>query len=320
MRLAAVAVVLLPSGWVHAQESPSQDKPWRVRLSAGAGYNDNPAAIGDSITFGTPLSAVPFVTDRQSAAGRFTFDGSFDLLADDVQLVTVGYGLHADLYEHDVQEADFLKHNWWIGYSRKLAAQTSLSFQVADEYITIGGDGFTNALLLETTLYHRCTDWLAVEASYHVGFVEQLIPVIGAGFDRDGVFHDLGFTVHLAVPRTDLSLWLGYRRRWTFTEAGNGGRFDLNSDRVTLGAAHPLPLDCTLTVSWARQWDDYDGILVGPATVREDQVDFYSINLTHRLSTQVSLYFQFDYVEAESNGVLFDHRQRVYGAGVIFEF
>lgn len=320
LRVVGFVVVALVAAAGDVRAEPQQDKPWRISLSAGGGYNDNPAAIGHTITFGTPGSAVPFVTDKQSAFGRFTFDGSFDLLADDLQILTIGYGLHGDLYEGSAKDTNFQKHNWWIGYTRKVLESTSLTLQLADEYVNIGGDSFSNAILVETTLYHRFAEWVAVEAKHRAGFVDMMFPVVGAGFDRDGTFHDLSATVLVDVPNTQLKLRAGYRHRWYFTESGNGGRYDHESDVITLGASHPLPLDVTLDVSWSHQWDDYAGIVVGPGTIRSDTVDFFSVSLTRPLCPYSKLYFRFDYIDADSNGTLFDYRQRVYAAGVIFEF
>ena len=121
------------------------------------------------------------------------------LVAEDTQ-ARIGYGLHADLYEHDVQESDSVRQNAWIGYQREIVENLAVSFQFADEYIYIGGSDFSNALLLEPSVYWRFAEWGAIKVDHKIGFVEFESPVIAPAVDRDGTFHDLGVMAYFDVP------------------------------------------------------------------------------------------------------------------------
>lgn len=304
--------ILLLAGAAHADEA--SDKPWRATLSVGGGWSDNPGAIGNTITIG-PGGNVPFLRDKGSAFGRVAFDGSYDLVADNDQLLTVGYGMHSDTYEGDAQELNFLKNTVWIGYQRKLRDDLAVSVQLADEYLHISGNEFSNAVLIEPTVYHRFAPWGSVELKYTAGFAEFLTAVPGPGFDRDGVFHDLGFTLHLDIPDTDLSAFLTYMHRWNFTDGGNGGQYDYEADIITLGLAHPLPFDIDGSFTWTRRTDDYVGI-----GGRNDTVDQLSVNLTRPINANARIYVRFDYTDADSNQTLYQYRQRAVATGVIFQF
>jgi hypothetical protein len=80
--------LILCAADVGAQDR--SDKPWRGRISAGGGWNSNPAAIGTTVSFGTPTSGVPFVNNQDAAFSRITFDGSYDLIQTEKDLLTVG--------------------------------------------------------------------------------------------------------------------------------------------------------------------------------------------------------------------------------------
>ncbi|MAE60918.1 MAG: hypothetical protein CMJ49_06115 [Planctomycetaceae bacterium] len=232
-----------------------------------------------------------------------------------------GYGIHTDLYEQDVEEVDSIRQNAWIGYQRKIVDDLAVSLQFADEYIHVDGKGFSNALLLEPSAYWRFAEWGSIQVKHQIGFINYLLPLLpGPMIDRDGTFHDLGVTVFLDVPKTDLRIRAGYRHRWTFTEGGNGGFFDKDSDTFVIGATHPLPFDITADFSFTRQWDDYNGIGPAAGVGREDRVDFFSILLTRPVIPNVQIYVRYDAVNDESNAGLFDYRQDSIAAGIIWDF
>jgi hypothetical protein len=320
MRLFALMCVLMSALPQRVDAQAASAKPWRMSTSIGTGWNDNPAAIGNTITFGGPTTAVPFISDKGSAFGRFTLDTSYDLVANDDRLLTLGYGLHADVYENDAEEVNFQMHQAWLGYQRRVSENTSVSLQIANEYINIGANGFSNAILLEPSLYHRFTERVAIELNYRAGFVDMMFPVVGAGFDRDGVNHDLGAMLDMDIHETLLQGRLGYRHRWSFTEEGNGGLYDYDSDVLILGLSHPLPCHIQADFTFTYQWDDYAGIGVGGGAIRSDEVSSFSALLTRPINDTVRAYVRYDDIDAESNGTLFDYRQRVVATGAICEF
>jgi len=73
-------------------------------------------SLDESLTIGTPGSTAPFLSSRSAGFGRFTFDFSFDLLADSEQILTVGYRMQSDQYESDADEFSEHHHFFWGGY------------------------------------------------------------------------------------------------------------------------------------------------------------------------------------------------------------
>jgi hypothetical protein len=312
-----VLVATLTCSHVHAQ-GPDPDKPWHIRFSLGGGYNSNAGARGDTIT--TAVFANPAgISGKESALGRFTFDASYDLLATDTDLITVGYGIHGDVYEGNLRETNLLAQNWWVGYQRLLREDLSFSLQLADELIHIGGSKFTNSVLLEPSIYYRANEWLAIQAGYTAQFIDLLAPIATPAVDRDGIMHKLGFTLFIDVPNTQLRLRLGYAHRWNRTDV-SGGLYDFDGDEVSVGASYPLPLDVELDVSWSRRWEEYAGLGPTPGTVRDDTTDMVSVLLTRPINEYLTVYARFDYIDADSNATLFDYKQEVFATGVIIEF
>lgn len=314
--IALMCAVLLATWTPVATAQTDTNKPWRVRITTGGGYNSNAAARGNAITQAT----VPGLKGRGSAFGRFTFDGSYDIYSTDMDLVTVGYGLHADIYEGGLEEANVLTHNGWVGYQRLITDDLSVSLQLANENTTIGGNEFLNSILIEPSVYYRFAEWGAIDIGYTARFMEYDFAVIAPGVDRDGVQHKLGFKLHLDVPDTQLDILLGYSRTWNFTEGGNGGQYDYDGNELTVGLSHPLPLDISADLTWTRRWDDYQAIGPAPGIGRADRTDFYSLVLTKPINDHLKFYTRYDHIEAQSNATLFDYRQRVIASGLIIEF
>jgi len=296
------------------------DKPWRISVSAGTGWNSNVAAIGHTIGNGTPASAVPFIRDKGSALGRLTFDGSYDLLADNDQILTIGYGLHTDIYEGDAEEISSHQHEFWVGYQRKLADNFSVSLQVADRYIFVGNNSFSNSILIEPSFYYKIIDGISLEGRYTAGYVDHFNPAIAPGFNRDGDYHEISVMTYFDIPKTPARVRLGYARRWTFTEANNGGQYEYTSDRLTVGLNTPLIFEITLDISFTRSWDNYNGIAVGGPNFRDDVVNYYSLGLMRPIAQNARIYVRYDHIDAESNGTLFEYRQNVVAVGVIWDF
>lgn len=314
-----IAVLLAMPMWSYAQSEP--DRPWRLSVSAGTGWTDNAAAVGSTVTTegDVPIPGVPFIRDLGSAFGRFSLDFSYDMLANDDQLVTVGYNMQADVYEGQAQEINSHRHDFWASYTHRIDQMTSVSFQIADNYVNVDNRGFSNAIILEPSVYHRFADWGAVEVRYTTGFIEHDNTPIGPAFDRDGTYHTLGFMFYFDIPNSNIRIRTGFSHRWDLTEGQAGGNFDRSSKVVTVGVTHPLPFDITIDYSITRQWDDYNGIGVGTG-FRDDRIDYYTLLLTRPINRHAKVYLRLDRIEAESDGTLFDYDQNVIATGVIWDF
>ncbi len=317
MKIPWVIVVVLFCGTALAQ-GPDEDKPWHIRVSVGGGYNSNAGSRGDTIT--TAVFANPVgISGKDSALGRFTLDISYDLLNNGTDLVTVGYGVHSDIYEGNLRETNLAVQNWWIGYQRLVRDDLSFSLQVADELIHIGGGQFTNSVFVEPSVYYRVNEWLAVQAGYTAQFIDMLAPIAAPTVDRDGIMHKVGFKLFIDVPNTELRLRLAYAHRWNRTDV-TGGLYDFDGDEVSIGASHPLPLDIELDVSWSRRWEEYDGLGPSAGVGRDDTTDLFSVLLTRPINEYLTVYARFDHVDADSNATLFAFDQNVFATGVIIDF
>ncbi len=319
--IAAIFISMISfTGRAHGQakdppDDASLDKPWRLSISAGLGWTDNVVTLDDSLTLGTPGSTLPFASSRDAAFARFTLDFAYDVLADDEQILTLGYHLHADVYEGSASEFDEHDHFVWAGYQRKLADQFVGSIKLTGTTAIVDGDTVRNAMIIEPSLIFAASDWLTLELISGIELADFKTPLPfggAAAANRDGETYAIGGAAHIDVPDTSLRLYLAYLHRWTFT---TGGAFDFDEDRIIAGLAHPLPweIQADLRYTFARQ--RYDGL--GP---RRDEAHIFSLYFTKPINENVSVYLRYDHINNQSNGVLFEYRQNLIAAGVTIDF
>lgn len=324
MSASRITACLLCVQMLYTPGAAAQDglaeRPWRATISLGGGWNDNPALIGRTIAFGTPASAVPFISRKGAYFARYAFDGSYDLIRARDRLLTVGYSLHGDQYESDSKEADQQVHSLWAGYQYRLAPNLAVSIQAAREHVNIGGNTFSTANVIEPSAYWRFASWGALELDYQRGRFDMRIPALAPGTDRDGRFHDFGAGLFIDVPKTKLRLRARLRHRSHDTDPISGRLFDHHSDSTAFGITHPLPFDVLADLGFERRRYDYQGLGPRAGVGRSDRVDFITFQLTRPLSARMRLYLRYDHIDAASNATLFDFGQSVFGGGLVWTF
>ncbi len=295
---------------------PTADKPWRLSLSVGAGWNDNVVAVPD----GAALPAD--ITDRGSAFGAFGADFAYEVFRTEDDIVTLGYLFASTIYEDSLDEADLLDHYWYADYQRRLTEDWFASMRISNQYTNIGGNSFRNAVTLRPAVSHRFCDWFTAELAYAFSTNEYFFPTSAAA-DRDGETHAIAITGYFSIPETELTGRVGYSHGFYATD---GSDFDKDSDTVFIGLAHPLPWDFHLSVYYSHVFDDYDNpnSFSEAGVTRDDDIDAVSVELTRPVpffgDLNARAYFRYDYINDDSNIAEFDYEQNIYSFGMTVDF
>ena len=298
---------------------PASDKPWRVTVSSGAGYNSNVLAIADG--FALPAD----ISNQSSAFGRFTFSAAYDLLHIEHDRLTAGYSFGANVHEDALEESDLLDHHVYARYQRRLSEVSTMSLRVGDQFSMIGGNRFRNRVAVRPAVSRRLLSWLAGEAAYTFAVSEYFFDTAAVS-DRDGDAHRLSLTGYWRLPETELSGRLGYFYNVNNTD---GSDFDFESHGLTIAARHPLPWDTTLDVAYTHTFEDYDNrnsftVPTAFSKRRSDDRDALTVQLLHDFDLGVGrrarAYLRYDMTYNDSNVRFFNYDQHVTSAGIIIDF
>ena len=292
------------------------DRPWRLSISLGTGWNDNVTALPENVSLPADIS------DRSSAFGSFGLSSSYDLLRRSDDTVTAGYVFRGDLYEQSNDQSNLDDHYFYLDWSHRFNDKHSGTLRMSDQYSFVGGNDFRNRIGIRPALLTRHFDWLVSEVSYQYTTSEYFFPNgLGPATDRDGDAHTIGITARFRVPDTNLSGLLGYSHTWN---EASGDDFDYDSDTLSVGFDHPLPWDMTLGVRYSHTWGDYDNINSLAGVVRDDDIDAVSVQLVKPIQLPVGyssrIYFRYGYTSDDSNITSFDYDQHVYSVGLVVDF
>ncbi len=106
----------------------------------------------------------------------------------------------------------------------------------------------------------------------------------------------------------------------------DGTDFDYDSHGLFLGLSHPLPFDITGEATYTRLFDRYRNR--NTFTIlrkrRDDDIDRVSVRLTRPIDIprvhKARVYVGYEFVNNDSNVVVYDYDQHTYTAGLILEF
>ena len=291
------------------------EKPWRVVVSVGGGYNSNVIGLGD----GLPLPVD--ISDQEAAFGRALLDATYAWRLTESDVVTVGYNFQADVYERSLSSFDLIDQNIFAELRHQIRRDFSLGLRVSDEFTLLGGDSFRNQVVIRPSLAYRVTDWAVAELAYGFGVGDYFFTT-PAVQDRDNTSHTLTLTGYFTVPDTELQARLGY---YLSKNSAEGADFDFSSHGVTLGLSHPLPKDAVIEAYYSHSFNDYDNpnSLAGPAGfafARDDDVDRLTAKILIPITDPVHLHLRLDFIDNDSNIKFFKYDQHVLSAGLVVQF
>ena len=295
---------------------PGSEKPWRLSISAGGGYNSNVIGIGDGIALPADIS------NEGGFFGRFTVDAAYDVFQDADQTVTLGYVNVIDIYESDHRESDTVDQYFYGRYSRRLTDRLSGSLRIADQWTRIGGNNFRNTISVRPALAYKLSDWVVGEVAYSFAHSSYEFPTT-AILDRDSNTHGVSAAAHFRFPRTEWTGSFGYAFGHNNAD---GADYDYQSHTLYVNLSHPLPWDMAVDVYYAHIVADYENLnsLSGFTTPRDDAIDVVTLQLTKQIDIpqiqRARVYVRYDLTRNDSDIAVFDYTQHVISAGLIVDF
>lgn len=310
--------LILSTATISLAEQPT-DKPWKITISAGFGFNDNVPRLDSGLTL---ASTVVGITKRESALARFSFDGQYDLVNSNQHILTAGYNVIADFFLNSggLDNFNFVEHAFWGGYQKKLGTDTVGSFKLSDRYTTYGGDGIRNSIILEPALVHRVNNHITVELNGLWAFNDYKVPLLFGGApaaNQDGEIMELSPVVFFSVPNYSVQGHLRYRYGLSQTQ---GGAFNYNENAISPGVSAPLFWKIEAELIYWRIWREYDGL--GPTlnSKRQDDIDLFLVRATRPISNSAQWYFDYEHTNAKSNANGFEYNQNVFTSGILMTF
>ncbi len=289
------------------------DKPWRLSLSMGGGYNSNVIALGEGLSLPSDISG------KSAGFGEFIFSASRIWSFTPEDSVTTGYSFQSNVY-NAISSSDLLDHYWYADYRHSFTSDLAASFRLSDEFTQVGGDDYRNQPAMRTSATYRWVDSAVVELAHSFALSDHYFPTIKAQ-DRDGESHTISLTNYFTVPNTQLQARLGY---FSVLNDSDGGDFDYSTYGFIVGATYPLLWEVTGSLSYVHTYDQYDNSnsLAGSgfSFPRDDQVDTVNINLSRPIFDWMRAYTRFTYTDADSNIRFFNYSQQIWSAGVVMQF
>ena len=291
------------------------EKPWSVVVSAGGGYNSNVIALGDGIALPVDISS------KDAGFGRATLDATYAWRLTEADVVTVGYGLQADIYQRSLSGFDLIDQNVFADLRHLMRRNLSLGLRLSDQFTLLGGDKIRNQVAIRPSLAYRVTDRAVAELAYGFGVGDYFFTT-PAVQDRDNNSHALSLTGYFAVPGTELRARLGF---FFVRNEADGADFDLDTHGLTAALSGPVVRQITGEVLYTRTFDRYDNpnSLAGPlgfAFTRKDEVDRVTVRLFHPFRERSHLFVRYDFTNDDSNIAFFNFDQHVVSGGLVLRF
>jgi tetratricopeptide (TPR) repeat protein len=295
--------------------APAAAKPWQVVVSLSGGYNSNVIALGDTIPLPSDIS------QKHAYFARGTLGASYDWRLGARDSLTAGYNAQIDLYA-DLSEANFLDQVWYLDYRHAFTSDLAAALRVSDNFSLLDGDAFRNQVGIRPAVGYRISSWSLLELHYALGINDYYVDDVPPVQDRDGLGHQVGLTWFAAIPGTQLLLRAGaFYGRYE----ADGADFDFDSIGLFVGLNVPLFWQIVADVSYIHLFDRYDNpnSLAGPTGFgfkRDDDGDFFSVQLTRPILDWLSVYVRYDYSRNDSNVPFYEYDQHVVSSGVVARF
>jgi len=287
------------------------DKPWRVALTMGLGYNDNVIALPDDFALPTDISS------KDSVYKRLGFSGAYDIKRDENQILSVGYNLDT-YFINQVEGFDSLDQFVYLNYTKRLHPDITGSVLVSDQYTIVDDDGFRNEIAIRPTLTYQLQENVFLEGSYRFATSNYLLKTTPEN-DRDSNNHTIGATGYLLLLDRNIRLTATYAHSWFNADGAN---FEAESDSLWFGIRASLPWQVTGEANVSRTWDDFDNpntlSLTGQA--RDDITNRFAARLTRPVYKAASAYLTYTRIDKDSNIQFFEFDQNRWEAGLTMSF
>jgi len=300
------------------------EKPWRLAVSAGGGFNSNVLALGDGIPLPSDISS------KGSGFGSFTADGSYTWEFNPTT-VTAGYGFLANVYG-GVSTADLMDHLFSINIRHLFTPQFQGAFLVTDNFTQIGGTNFRNQVAIRPSVAYRLAEWAMVDLAYAFSSSDYLFPTffpVTGIRERDSHTHTVTPSLWIRIPFLELLVRLGY---FHIENQADGSDFDYDADGMVITLQRTLFWNIMGNVQYTLSYADYHNLnsfagTFGFAFAREDETEFFSMSIRRPLNDLIPFaprglqgYVRFEYTNNDSNVSFFNYDQLAGLSGVLIEF
>lgn len=287
------------------------EKPWRVALTLGLGYNDNVIALPDDFALPDDISST------ESVFKRLGFSGAYDISRTEDQVFSVGYSVDTN-FINQVEGFDVVDQFAYLNYTKRLRPDLTGSVLLSDQYTIVDDDRFRNEIAIRPTLAYRLRENIVVEGAYRFATNNYFRDTTAVN-DRDANTHTVAATGSFLIPDYDILFTAGYVHSWINADGAN---FEAQSDSIRLVVRASLPWQVTAEASVSRTWDDYDNpnTLSLTGEVRDDITNRFTARLTRPVFQNVSAYLNFARTDKDSNISFFEYDQDRWEVGLTVSF
>lgn len=296
-------------------------RPWDLTLQIGYDYDTNVSLRGEGISRNG-------LDERDS---RFGVASAFTYRVVDSEEWLVGVGAetfnswHFDRSDFNVQT---YSGNVYAAWSPRDARWLTLGGRYDYDVSLVGNDPFLQRHRLTPQIDLAPLDWTRTTIYYQFERNFYEYPINDRRLDRDGDTHALGI-----IQGYDLFQLFERQVRGTLryrfeNVSTDGGEFSSENNIFGVGLEVPLPEDFTFEFASDWEWDSFKNASLFDVDRRKRQDDLNTLvfALTKRFNEQLSLRFQVDWIQVDSNvrafggGEPFSYDRIIYGATLQYRF
>ena len=296
-------------------------KPWSLYAGFSVGTNNNAIGIGNGIVLPSDI------TSRRSNYAVYDIGGRYQWEFSERRARVVGYGASHQRYSN-LDGINSLAHNVFARYSHPLTETITARIDATGAIIGVNGETSLRSGGLQPAISVKVFDNVFAEAFIGNTNLNYRSPSTNpAVLDRDSVVRTYGGKVTFVLPSVRTSIDVGYVR--TVNDA-DGGDFDYDGHRYSLGATSRLPLQITASVNYAFTNNNYRNLnSLAPTSppgatafgfARRDRVKTFGIRLSRPFMGPTTVFLQAQHTENHSNITAFDYNQDDVRLGITATF
>ena len=289
-------------------------RPWRLALAVGGGYNSNVITLNDDLLLPSDISR------RQAAFWQAGASGTYEWRLSDTDTLRAGYAFQWIAYDR-FSVADLMDHTWQLDFRHRFSEKFSASLRAGDEFTQVGGESFRNQATLAATLSCQLASWNLAEISYSFGVSDYMFPVFPAQ-DRDARSHSIALVERFTLPRTKIEFTAGGFALWN---EADGRDNDGTAIGYRVGLRHPLFWKVSAEAAYGATFDRSENTITitGPDGIphrRKVNTHSVSAQLSRPLTDWLNAYARYNYNRADANLRFFEYGQHIFAAGLLVQY
>lgn len=304
-----------------AERAGSGRKPWSLYAGFSVGTNSNAIGIGNGIVLPSDISS------RRSNYAVYDIGGRYQWEFSDRRALVVGYGASHQRYSN-LDGINSLAHNVFARYSHPLTETIVARIDATGAIIGVDGETSLRSGGLQPAISFRLFENVQAEAFVGHTNANYRSPTTNAAvLNRDSITRTYGGKVTFVLPSVRTSIDVGYVR--TINDA-DGGDYDYEGHRYSLGATTRLPLQITANVNYAFANNNYQNLnSLAPTNppgafafgfARRDRVKTFGLRLSRPFIGPTTVFLQAQRTVNHSNISAFNYNQDDIRLGITATF